>query len=85
MKIEEFLKLVKLALNPKWKWVAMDQNGTWNLYSKKPKIVLVGYLYYSGWCADEYTTLCCCRYEDSFKIDRAPDWKKSLIKISDVA
>lgn len=81
MKIEEFLKLVKPALNSKWKWVAMDSNGTWNLYSKKPKI---GYLCHSGWWGD-YNRLCSSTYTDSFKIDPTSDWKKSLIKISDVA
>lgn len=84
MKIEEVLKLIKPALNSKWKWVAMDENGTWNLYSKKPEIVSVGYLYCSAWWGD-YSRLCSSRYEDSFKIDEVPDWKKSLIKISDVA
>ena len=38
MKIEEMLAIVK----PKWKFAAMDRNGLWHVFERKPNVKING-------------------------------------------
>lgn len=54
-------------------WVAMDKNGRWFWYKRKPK------KYDDEWIGDEAGTIW---YE--FDIAPADDWTKSLIKVGGI-
>ncbi len=54
-------------------WVAMDEDGGWNWWERKPELK---YDYY-WWAPTGY--VCCL--SDGFDIAPADDWTKSLIKV----
>ena len=49
-------------------WVAMDEDGTWYWYEKKPRIS------YVNWVIE----ICLCRTMDGFNIKPAENWEESL-------
>lgn len=51
-------------------WVAMDKDGTWCWFSKKPNVGDMEWLWVGR-----------VRFLDSFNIKRARKWKDSLIKV----
>ena len=69
IKIEQLIPFMKKG------WVAMDANGEWNWFDKKP----VKDKNFSQWLPNGndyyYCSLIC------FDIPPADDWKKSLIKV----
>ena len=51
-------------------WVAMDEDGTWYWYEKKPRIS------YVNWVIE----ICLCRTMDGFNIKPAENWESSLME-----
>lgn len=76
MKIEEVLKIIKPALNKKYKYVAMIPSGIFCLYTHKPKFNGVYFYIVKG----EYDTLSI----DALNIDKKEGFKKILIRIKDI-
>lgn len=71
IKIEQLIPFMRNG------WVAMDSNGEWWWYEIKPEVndnLL-------QWMGTEGST---DKIQDAFDIERADDWKKSLIKIDQV-
>ena len=62
---------MKLKLKKKWKWIAMDKEGLWCLFIKKPS--LDGCIWEGGHYrgADQ----------NVFNLPKAKDWTKSLQRI----
>lgn len=59
-------------------WVAMDSNGTWMWYSRKPVLrVRRGKFVYIGFIAGDLCSL------SGFDIAPAEDWTNSLIRVGD--
>ena len=57
-------------------WVAMDENGVWNWWERKPEMKHDSY----WWVQTGYQ---CC-LSDGFDIAPADDWTKSLIQVKGV-
>ena len=51
-------------------WVAMDEDGTWYWYEKKPRIS------YVNWVVE----ICFCRTLEGFNIKPAENWEESLME-----
>ena len=75
MTIDEFKK--NIAPHMKKGFVAMDENGVWNWWERKPEMKHDSY----WWVQTGYQ---CC-LSDGFDIAPADDWTKSLIKIDNTA
>ena len=58
-------------------WVAMDANGRWYWYSKKPTEAKD----FLKWVSEDYNF---CFISDVFDIAPAYDWTKSLIQVKGV-
>ena len=72
IKIEELIPFMKKG------WVAMNKNGFWYWYEKKPMLMEDGRTNQFKW-ADYY--IISCNLSNAFNIIPAKDWTKSLIKV----
>lgn len=69
------MKLPKF--NKKWKWMAMDKDGTWSVYTRKP---IIEDILDFGW---DFDSKCESSYVSPIALFKpANDWKKSLIRIN---
>lgn len=68
IKIEELIPFMKEG------WVAMDKNGLWFWFYRKPEIIIEAWNYPNG--IGIYECL-----SNAFNIAPAKEWAKSLIKI----
>lgn len=62
-------------LNPEH-WLAMDDDGEWFLYSKKP--------FRSGWCWSVGGGKCKQLVSDFFNMPTFGNWEDSLIQVKDL-
>ena len=75
MKIEEMLAIMK----PRWKFAAMDRNGLWHVFERKPRVKVNG-----KWFDNVYGSKMAinrCLFEvESFE----GNWEESLVERSEV-
>ena len=73
MKIEEMLAIVK----PKWKFAAMDRNGLWHVFERKPNVIING-----KWFDSVYGRIAVNR--SLFEVESFEgNWEESLVERKD--
>ena len=66
---------LRSLLNPEH-WLAMDEDGEWFLYSKKPLR--------NGWCWSVAGGKCKQLVSDFFNVPTCENWEESLIQVKDL-